>query len=140
MKKFTAGAILGFLASWVVAFASPSFNHNGTFWNRMTGAAKTGYVDGYNDAMQVSVGKLDSLTIAADLFHWKGAHKIIHQLARELSLSDLTTAEAVKRLDSLYASSKYSELDLGSALQLLAVPPPARTAAAKPAPSAHSAR
>jgi hypothetical protein len=134
MKKFTAGAVIGFLASWMCAYASPSFNHNGTFWNQMTGDAKSGYVNGYNDAMQVSIGKLDSLTIAADLFHWKGAHKIIHQLARELSLSDMTTAEAVKRLDALYANSKYSELDLGSALQLLAVPPPARTTAAKRAP------
>jgi hypothetical protein len=137
MKKFIGGAIVGFLASWVCAFASPSYNHNGIFWNRMTGDAKTGYVDGYNDAMQVSVGKLDSLTIAADLFHWKGAHKIIHQLVRELSLSDFTTDEAVKRLNALYASSKYSELDLGSALQLLSVPPPARSAAATPAASGH---
>ncbi len=137
MRKFIAGAVVGFLASWACAFAAPSFNHNGVFWNRMTGDAKTGYVDGYNDAMQVSVGKLDSLTIAADLFHWKGAHKIIHQLGRELSLSDLTTTEAVKRLNALYASSKYSELDLGSALQLLSVPSPARSAAANPAPADH---
>jgi len=27
--------------------------------------------------MQVSVGKLDSLNIAAGLFHWKGSDKII---------------------------------------------------------------
>jgi hypothetical protein len=128
MKKFITGMIVGFLASWICAFASPTFNHNGTFWNRLSGDGKSGYVNGYNDAMQVSVGKLDSLTIAADLFHWKGAHKIIHQLARELSLSDVTTAEAVQRLNSLYASSKYSELDLGSALQLLTVPAPATAA------------
>jgi hypothetical protein len=135
MKKFIGGTIVGFLASWVCAFASPTFNHNGTFWNRLTGDGKSGYVNGYNDAMQVSVGKLDSLTIAADLFHWKGARKIIHQLSRELSLSDVTTAEAVKRLNALYASSKYSELDLGSALQLLSVPAPARSAVAKPQPA-----
>ncbi|HTW89553.1 MAG TPA: hypothetical protein VMD75_16270 [Candidatus Binataceae bacterium] len=137
MKKFIAGAIVGFLAAWGYAFASPTFNHNGTFWNRLSGDAKSGYVDGYNDAMQVSVDKLDSLTIAADLFHWKGAHKIIHQLTRELSLSDVTTAEAVQRLNSLYASSKYSELDLGSALQLLSVPASDRStrAGTKPRPA-----
>lgn len=135
MKKFIAGTIIGFLASWALAFASPSFNHNGIFWNRLTNDGKSGYVNGYNDAMQVSVGKLDSLTIAADLFHWKGAHKIIHQLSRELSLSDVTTADAVNRLNALYASSKYSELDLGSALQLLSVPTPARSAVAKPQPA-----
>ncbi|HUY18512.1 MAG TPA: hypothetical protein VMV15_04730 [Candidatus Binataceae bacterium] len=135
MKKFIAGAMVGLLTSWAVAFASPSFNHNGIFWNRLTNEGKSGYVNGYNDAMQVSVGKLDSLTIAGDLFHWKGARKIIHQLSHELSLSDVTTADAVKRLNSLYASSKYSELDLGSALQLLSVPAPARSAAAQPQPA-----
>jgi hypothetical protein len=30
-------------------------------------------------------------------------------------------AEAVERLDTLYANRKYSELDLGTALQVLAI-------------------
>ncbi|MBF6568154.1 MAG: hypothetical protein IVW54_04670 [Candidatus Binataceae bacterium] len=136
MKKFICGAVLGFLASWACAFATPTFNHNGIFWNRLSPQGKNGYVDGYNDAMQVSVGKLDSLTIAADLFHWKGANKIIHQLSRELSLSDFTTVQAVNRLDRLYANSKYSELDLGSALQLLTVPTPGKNPAANSQSSA----
>jgi hypothetical protein len=75
--------------------------------------------------MQVSVGKLDSLSIAADLFHWKGADKIIRQLARELSTSELGSDEAVHKLDTLYSNPKYSELDLGQALQLLTVKAPA---------------
>jgi hypothetical protein len=125
MKKFAAGAVIGFLSCWMCAFAATGFEHNGVFWNRLDGAGKAGYVDGYNDAMQVSVGKLDSLTIAADLFHWKGARKIIHQLASEMSTADLPANEIVSRLDSLYANSKYSELDLGSALELLAVRAPA---------------
>jgi hypothetical protein len=33
----------------------------------------------------------------------------------------LKPAEAVKRLDTLYANRKYSELDLGTALQVLAI-------------------
>ena len=70
--------------------------------------------------MQVSAGKLDSLSIAADLVHWRGASKIILQLSSELSVADLTPDQAVKKLDTLYSNPKYSELDLGQALQLLA--------------------
>jgi hypothetical protein len=125
MKKFSAGLVLGFLLSWGIGLAATSFNHNGTFWNKLNVAAKSGYVDGYGDAMQVSVGKLDSLSIAADLFHWKGADKIIRQLARELSTSELGSDEAVHKLDTLYSNPKYSELDLGQALQLLTVNAPA---------------
>ncbi|HEY6421291.1 MAG TPA: hypothetical protein VIX59_20015 [Candidatus Binataceae bacterium] len=135
MKKFVAGVTLGFLASWAMAFAAPNLGHNGSFWSKLNTSAKDGYVNGYSDAMNVSVGKLDSLQVAADVFHWRGARKIIHQLATQLSMSQLTPEQAVKRLDSLYANQKYSELDLGQALQLLTVhaseasqPPPAAPA------------
>lgn len=127
MKKFIAGVVLGFLVSCGVGMAAPSFDHNGIFWTKLSNQAKTGYIDGYSDAMQVSVGKLDSLTIAADLFHWKGANKIIRQLTRELSTSELTPDEAVNKLDKLYSNPKYSELDLGQALQLLSVRSPDET-------------
>ncbi|HLW72249.1 MAG TPA: hypothetical protein VKS22_16685 [Candidatus Binataceae bacterium] len=135
MKKFSAGVVLGFLVSWGMVFAEPNFNHNGIFWTRLNNTAKTGYINGYGDAMQVSVGKLESLSIAADLFHWKGADKIIRQLADELSTSELTPAEAVHKLDTLYANPKYSELDLGQALQLLTVKAPPDDPAAANAPA-----
>ncbi len=121
MKKFASGVLLGFLASWAVAFASPKVNHDGSFWNRLNTAAKDGYVNGYSDAMRVSIGKLDGLNIAADLFHWKGARKIIHQLSGQLSMNDVSSDQAVKQLDALYSNQKYSELDLGQALQLLTI-------------------
>lgn len=121
MTKFSAGIVAGFLLSWAIALAAPGVEHNGLFWTRLEPSAKAGYVSGYADAMQVSVGKLDNLMVAAELFHWKGARKIIHQVARELSLSDFRPEEAVKHLDKLYSNRKYSELDLGSALQLLAM-------------------
>lgn len=121
MKKFFIGAIAGFLASGAVAFAAGSLNHDGLFWNRLNTLAKAGYVNGYADAMRVSVAKLNSLTVAGDLFHWRGSRKIIRQLAAELSTSELSPEEAVNRLDALYGNPKYSELDLGSALQLLAL-------------------
>ena len=121
MKKFAAGVMLGFIASWAVAFASSAVSHDGNFWNRLNSAAKDGYVNGYSDAMRVSVGKLDVLNSAADLFHWKGARRIIHQLSGQLSMNGLSTNQAVKRLDELYSNQKYSELDLGEALQTLSI-------------------
>ena len=96
-------------------------SHDGNFWNRLNSAAKDGYVNGYSDAMRVSVGKLDVLNSAADLFHWKGARRIIHQLSGQLSMNGLSTNQAVKRLDELYSNQKYSELDLGEALQTLSI-------------------
>ena len=121
MKKFIAGVVVGFVLSCAGVFAAPSFDHNGSYWNQLNASAKNGYVNGYSDAMEVSVGKLNVLTTAADLFHWKGADRIIHQLSHELAMSELTPAEAVRRLDTLYANRKYSELDLGTALQVLAI-------------------
>jgi hypothetical protein len=146
MKKFIAGVVVGFVVSCGVGFAASSFDHNGVFWNKLNDAAKTGYINGYGDAMQVSVGKLESLTIAGELFHWRGANKIIKQLSHELSTAELTPDQAVRKLDSLYANPKYSELDLGQALQLLAARAPAGqdnggepAAPVKAAPSAQPA-
>ncbi len=123
MKRFVAGVVVGLIASGAVAFASSSANHNGMFWNKLNRAAKDGYVNGYADAMRVSVSKLDTLTTAGDLFHWKGSRKIIHEVETQLSMSELTPQDAVNRLDTLYNNQKYSELDLGTALQLLALRP-----------------
>ena len=119
MKKFIAGVVLGFMASVALAFASSDITHNGSFWNRLNLSAKDGYVNGYSDAMRVSAAKLDQLNVAADVFHWKGARKIIHQLTDQLSTNELTPKQAVNQLDSLYSNQKYSELDLGQALQVL---------------------
>jgi hypothetical protein len=119
MKKFCAGVVLGFLVSWTFAAAAPNLGHDGSFWNKLNTSAKGGYINGYSDAMQFSLGKLDTLESAADLFHWKGGRRIIRQLATQLSMADLQPNEAVKRLDELYSNQKYSELDLGQALQYL---------------------
>ena len=115
------GAVLGFLSSWAIAFASSDVTHNGSFWNRLNSSAKVGYVSGYRDAMTYSVSKLDGLNVAADLFHWKGARKIIHELSHQLSLNDVTQTQTVKSLDQFYANQEYSELDIGQALQALSV-------------------
>ena len=122
MKRFAAGVVVGLIASCAVAFASNA-THDGSFWNKLNRAAKDGYVNGYADAMRVSVSKLDTLTTAGDLFHWKGSRKIIREVEAQLSMSELTPQDAVTRLDNLYNNQKYSELDLGTALQLLALRP-----------------
>jgi len=119
MSRFGAGVVVGLLVGWTIALGAAVVEHNGVYWGRLDPTVKTGYVNGYADAMQISTGKLDNLTVAAELFHWKGAKKIIRQLSRELSVSGLKSDDVVKRLDDLYANRKYSELDLGSALQLL---------------------
>jgi hypothetical protein len=141
MKKFSAGVVLGFILSCGLGLAAQSLDHNGAFWNGLDSSAKQGYVNGYSDAMGVSVGKLDNLTVAADLFRWKGAKKIIRQLSRELEISGQRPEDVVKRLNDLYSDRKYSELDLGSAFQYLAMrgipaPDAAPAAAAPPAASA----
>ncbi|HUO06554.1 MAG TPA: hypothetical protein VMU16_15270 [Candidatus Binataceae bacterium] len=121
MKKFLSGVVVGFMVSCAVAFAATDANHNGDFWKHLTHSAKSGYVNGYSDAMTVSVAKLDELNVAADMFHWKGARKIIRQLSKQLSMNELTPEQAVQRLDELYSNQKYSELDLGSAIQALTI-------------------
>ena len=132
MKRFVAGVVVGFVASCAVAFASSNANHNGLFWNKLNRAAKDGYVNGYADAMRVSVSKVDTLTTAGDLFHWKGSRKIIHEVETQLSMSEVTPEDVVNRLDTLYNNQKYSELDLGTALQLLALRPDANNSAHSP--------
>ena len=123
MKRFISGVVVGFVVSGAIAFASADASHNGLFWNKLNRGVKEGYVNGYADAMRVSVSKLDTLTTAGDLFHWKGSRKLIHEVASQLSMSELPPQDAVNRLDSLYNNPKYSELDLGTALQLLALRP-----------------
>jgi hypothetical protein len=119
MKKFIAGVVLGFAVSCGIGFASPGLGHDGTFWQQLSNPAKTGYVNGYRDAMDVSVQEVKTLSIAASYLRWKSGDKIIHQVAQELSMADVEPDEVVSKLNTLYSNPKYSELDLGQALQLL---------------------
>ena len=120
MKKFVAGIVLGFIASWGVTFAATNIGHNGVFWNRLNESAKDGYVNGYSDAMRVTVGQLDNLMTAADIFHWKGGRKVIGQVKRMAS-ADVSPEATIKQLNQFYSNQKYTELDLGQALQILAL-------------------
>ena len=119
MKKFIVGVVVGFGLNCGIGVASPSFEHNGIFWQKLTNAAKSGYINGYRDAMDVSVQQVNTLSIAASYLHWKSGDKIIRQLTQELSMNDIKPDEAVRKLNALYSNPKYSQLDLGQALQLL---------------------
>jgi hypothetical protein len=119
MKRFVSGVITGFILSCSLALATEDLSHNGTFWLALDSSGKRGYVTGYADAMKISVGKLENLEIAADLFRWKSARKIISQVSRELRVADVGTENLMQQLDRLYSDRKYSDLDLGSALQLV---------------------
>ena len=91
MKRFVAGVVVGRLSQAArLRSRLSNANHNGLFWNKLNRAAKDGYVNGYADAMRVSVSKVDTLTTAGDLFHWKGSRKIIHEVETQLSMSEVT--------------------------------------------------
>ncbi|HJU11557.1 MAG TPA: hypothetical protein VJ728_11805 [Candidatus Binataceae bacterium] len=119
MKKFVAGVVVGCGLSCGIGLASPNLEHNGIFWQQLSNQAKTGYINGYRDAMDVSVQQVNTLSIAASYLHWKSGDKIIGQLTQELSMNGLNPDEAVRQLNSLYSNPKYSQLELGQALQLL---------------------
>jgi hypothetical protein len=132
MKKFIAGVVVGLGMSCAIGLASSGFEHNGTFWQQLSGPAKSGYVNGYRDAMDVSVQQVNTLSIAASYLHWKSGDKIIRQLMQELSMNDVKPDDAVRKLDSLYSNPKYSELDLGQAFQLLLAQTPQNTLGGSP--------
>jgi|SRR5271170_1267040 len=130
IKCFVAGVVMGFAASFAAASASSTAEHNGRFWNDLNRAAKDGYVIGYADAMSVSVSKIETLSAAGDVFHWKVSSKIIGEVETQLSSAEMEPTEAVAHLDTLYKNQQYMELDLGAALQLIAMRPAANSAGA----------
>jgi hypothetical protein len=119
MKKFIVGVVVGFGLSCGIGLASSGFEHNGIFWQQLSSPGKDGYINGYRDAMDVSVQEVNTLSIAASYLHWKSGDKIIHQLTQELSMNGIKPEDAVRKLNALYSNPKYSQLDLGQALQLL---------------------
>lgn len=120
MKKLIAGMLAGFVVNLGLGFAAPGIDHNGFFWNQLNGSAKTGYIDGYSDAMQVSLGKLDTLTIAAALFSLERCRQD-HQAvgARPLDLGSQAPRSSQEAKRALFRSEEYRDLDLAQAMQLL---------------------
>ncbi len=117
MVKFAAGVIVGASLSCAVASATQGSNHDGFFWKGLGNQDKTVYVAGYSDAMHTSLGKLDNLKVAAALFHWKGAGKILSQVARGLDMSNLPPERVVAYLNNVYSNPRYSDFDVAMAIQ-----------------------
>jgi hypothetical protein len=121
MGEFAAGVIIGAILSCALASAAQVSRHDGSFWNRLGKQDKAAYVAGYSDAAHTSLGKLDSLKLAAAAFHWKGANKILSQLARELDVSGLEANDLTAYLDSVYSNPRYGDFDVAMALELAAM-------------------
>jgi hypothetical protein len=121
MGKFVAGVAVGAGLSYAVASAAEISRHDGAFWGKLGSQEKTAYVTGYSEAMRTSFGKLDSLKVAAGVFHWKGANRILGQLARELDMSGLPADRVVAYLDSVYSNPRYGDFDVANAIELAAV-------------------
>ncbi len=119
--RFAAGLVVGASLSCALASAAQIARHDGAFWKKLGSQDKVAYVDGYADAMHTSAGKLDQLKIAAALFHWKGADKILKQAQRGLEVSNLPARDLVAYLDGIYSSSQYGDFDVTNAIELAAM-------------------
>ena len=104
-----------------LAFAGQSAFHNADYWEHLPRAPRLTYIEEYSDAMQVSVKKLESLRIAAQLFHWKGARQIFGQAAREMTISGVRPNDLVHYMDKVYSDPEYHDLEVVKALQLTAI-------------------
>lgn len=121
MIKFAAGIIAGASLTCAAAWATQAPRHDGSFWNGLGTQGKTAYVAGYSDAMNNSLGKLDNLKVAAALFHWKGAGKILGQVARGLDISGLPPQRVVAYLNNVYSTPRYSDFDVAMAIEAATV-------------------
>jgi hypothetical protein len=65
---------------------------------------KAAYVAGFSDATNSSLGKLDNLRLAAGAFHWKGANKILADVARGLDISDPCRFDSEQTAQRTYGS------------------------------------
>jgi hypothetical protein len=120
VANFAAGMIVSAILSCGLGFAAQGSGHNGSYWSGLPQPARITYVEGYTDAMQTSIKKLQSLEVAADLLHWKGSKKILAQVARELNISGRSAEDLMHCVDKIYSDAKYRELELGTAMQLAA--------------------
>jgi len=102
--KFASGVIVGAILSCSSGFAAGA-RHNGSYWSGLPQLARMTYIEGYADAMQTSIGKLQSLGVAADLLHWKGSKKILAQVARELKISGRSAKDLMHYVDKVYSES-----------------------------------
>ncbi len=116
--RFAAGVIVGATLSCALAWGATVVRHDGNFWKGLNKPDKIAYIDGYADAAQVSLGKLDQLKIAAGIFHWRGADKILSQVARGLDVSGISDSDLEAYLDKIYQNPRYGDFDISNAIDL----------------------
>lgn len=100
-----------------LAAAAQVSRHNGAFWSRLGNHDKAAYVAGYSDATHCSLGKLDKLRLAAGVFYWKGADKILAQVARGRDISGLPAPALIAYLDKVYSNPRYGDFDVEVAIE-----------------------
>ena len=118
--KFAAGVAVGASLGCALAAAAQVSGHDGVFWSRLGHQDKAAYVAGYSDAAQSSLGKLDTLKVAAGVFHWKGADKILGQVERGMDISTLSGLALIGYLDKFYTTPRDRDLDVSNAIELAA--------------------
>src|SRR5262249_26073940 len=116
--NFASGVFLGLTLGGVLASAGQPGRHDGMFWKGLASHDKTAYVTGYSDAARASLSKFDQLKVAAALFHWKDAIKVLDQVSRGMDLSNLPANDLVAYLDSLYSNSRYGDFEVANAIEL----------------------
>jgi hypothetical protein len=121
LSKFAAGVVVGASLACALAAAAQIPQHDGAFWSRLRNQDKAAYVAGYSDATHSSLVKLDNLKRAAGVFHWKGANKILAQVARGLDISGLPAPALIVYLDRVYSNPRYGDFDVGIAIELAAM-------------------
>jgi hypothetical protein len=119
--EFAVSVIVGAVLSCALASGAQISRHDGSFWNRLGKQEKAAYVAGYSDAARTSFGKLDSLKLAAAAFHWKGAKRVLSQLAREVDVSGLEADDLPAYLDGVYSNPRYRDFDVAMAIELAAL-------------------
>lgn len=121
MARFAAGVVIGASLGCALAAAAEVSRHDGAFWSRLGSRDKTAYVAGYSDAAHSSLDKLDNLKLAAGVFHWKGANKILTQVARGLDISGLPAPALIAYLDKVYSNPRYGDFDVEIAIEAAAM-------------------
>jgi hypothetical protein len=121
MSKFAAGVFVGASLGCALAAAAQVSRHDGAFWSKLGNQDKAAYLAGYSDATHCSLGKLENLRLAAGVFHWKGADKILVQVARGLDISGLPAPALIAYLDKVYSNPRYGDFDVEVAIELAAM-------------------
>ena len=112
MGRFGAGVVVGASLGCALAAGAQVSRHDSAFWSRLGSHDKAAYVAGYTDATHSSLGILDHLKLAAGDFHWKGADKILAEVAHGMDISGLPAPTLIAYLDKVYSNPRYADVEI----------------------------